>query len=290
MCDDHTQADNEKLFASGTLSRRGFGVGVGAIGLMAMLPSPANAVAVKGRDVLIDTPDGKADAFFIAPTKGKHPAVLIWPDVMSLRPAFRQMATRLAESGYAVLVINPYYRNIKAPVLAEGEHWGQPAVRERISPYRQALNRTTNESDAKAFVGWLDKQKQVNKKRGIATTGYCMGGPMTMVAAAAVPGRIKAGASFHGGGVASDKPDSPHLLVPQMKASYLFAIADNDDQRTPEEKDRLRAAFDAAKLDTEIEVYKGAMHGWCPPDSQVYNKEAAEKAWARQLALFKKAL
>jgi carboxymethylenebutenolidase len=290
MCDEFTEADNAGILSDGHLSRRAFGALAGVGGLSLLIPSPANALPTKGRDVLIDTPDGKADAYFVAPAKGKHPAVLIWPDIMSLRPAFRQMADRLAESGYAVLVVNLYYRSQKAPVLAPGENFGQPPVRERLMPLAQKVNATTNVVDAKAFIAFIDAQPEVDTKRGMATTGYCMGGPLTMRTAAAVPGRIKAGASFHGGGVATDKPDSPHLLVPQMKASYLFAIADNDDQRDPESKNRLRAAFDAAKLPAEIEVYKGAMHGWCPPDSAVYNAEQAEKAWARMLELFKKAL
>lgn len=290
MCDEHTEADNDALFKSGVLTRRGFGVGVGAASIAMLLPSPANAKAVKGKNVNIATPDGVAEAYFVAPTKGKHPGVLIWPDIMGLRPAFRGMADRLAESGYAVLVVNQFYRDKKTPILAEGEAFSQPPVRERLMGYRAKLTASATESDAKAFVGWLDKQKQVDKKRGVGTTGYCMGGPMTMITAASLSNRIRAGGSFHGGGVASNKPDSPHLLVPKMKASYLFAIADNDDQKTPDEKLLLRAAFDAAKLPAEIEVYTGAQHGWCPPDSTVYNAEAAEKAWARLLVLFEKAL
>lgn len=295
MCDDHTEADNEALFASGKLTRRNFGAMAGASSLMLAMPGlacaePAKATKFKGKEVVIATPDGSADAYFVAPKKGKHPAVLIWPDIMSLRPAFRQMADRLSGAGYAVLVINPYYRTAKAPVIAPTESFSDADVRARLMGLRAQLSGATNETDTKAFVGWLDAQKQVDISKGMATTGYCMGGPMTMVAAATAPDRIRAGASFHGGGVATDKSDSPHLLVPKMKASYLFAIADNDDQRSPDEKVRLREAFDAAKLTAEIEVYAGAQHGWCPPDSQVYNEVQAEKAWARQLALFQKAL
>lgn len=295
MCDEQTEADNQALFASGKITRRDFGAMAGASSLALVLPGAACATPpaktkFKGKDVIIDTPDGKADAYFVAPKKGKHPAVLIWPDIMSLRPAFRQMADRLSDSGYAVLVINPYYRTNKAPVIAPTESFSDAPVRARLMDSRAKLTRATNEADTKAFVGWLDKQKQVDIAKGMATTGYCMGGPMTMIAAATAPDRIRAGASFHGGGVATDKPDSPHLLVPRMKARYLFAIAENDDQRTPNEKAWLREAFDAAKLPAEIEVYAGAQHGWCPPDSQVYNEVQAEKAWARQLALFEKAL
>jgi len=288
MCDEFTEADNAE--SAGHVSRRAFGVLAGGGAMALMLPSPANALAIGGKDVIVTTPDGKADAYFVAPATGKHPGVLIWPDIMGLRPAFRQMADRLAQSGYAVLVVNPFYRAQKAPVLAPGESFGQPEVRARLMPLMQALTPTTQVTDAKAFVAFIDAQPQVDKQRGLATTGYCMGGPITMRTAAALPGRVKAGASFHGGGLATDKPDSPHLLVPKMKASYLFAIADNDDQRQPEAKDMLRTAFTAAKLPAEIEVYKGAQHGWCPPDSAAYNAEQAERAWARMLALFEKAL
>lgn len=290
MCDEHTEADNEALFKSGALTRRGFGVGIGAASLAMLLPSPADAMAIKGWVRKLATPDGLAESYFVAPTKGRHPAVLVWPDIMGLRPAFRKMADRLAESGYAVLVVNQFYRDKALPILAEGEAFSQDAVRARLMGYRGKLTPAATASDAAAFINWLDKQKQVDKKRGVGTTGYCMGGPMTMLTAAGLADRVRAGASFHGGGVATDKPDSPHLLVPKMKASFLFAIADNDDQKTPDEKVLLKAAFDAAKLPAEIEVYTGAQHGWCPPDSAVYDAEQAEKAWARMLVLFEKAL
>jgi carboxymethylenebutenolidase len=251
---------------------------------------PANALAVGGRDVTIATPDGSCDAYFVAPSSGRHPAVLVWPDIMGLRPAFRQMADRLAASGYAVLTVNPFYRSAKAPYTQPGETADSGTIRGRTGEYRKLLTPDAAVRDAKAFVAFLDAQKQVDKKRGVGTTGYCMGGPLTMRTAAAVPGRIRAGASFHGGGLAGDAPDSPHLLVPKMKARYLFAVAENDDQRNPQEKDKLRAAFAAAKLPAEIEVYAGAMHGWCPPDSRVYNQAQAERAWERLLHLFKTAL
>ena len=286
MCDEHTAEDNERFFAT----RRQFGVGVSAAGLMAVLPSPANAAVIAGRTVTIKTPDGECDAYFVAPVKGKHPAVLVWPDIMGLRPAFEQMGRRLAESGYAVLVVNQFYRGTRAPFLQPGEDWQQPDTLAKIKGWRAALTPAATARDASAFIGWLDQQPQVNAKRGVATTGYCMGGPMTMITAATIPGRVRAGASFHGGGIATDKPDSPHLLVPRMKAQFLFAVAANDDQRNPQEKETVRAAFAAAKLPAEIEVYEGAMHGWCPPDSKVYNQAQAERAWARQLALFGRAL
>jgi len=200
------------------------------------------------------------------------------------------MGKRLAESGYSVLVVNPYYRSAKAPVISEGASFQDPSVRDTVMPLARALNAETNSSDARAFVRFLDQQAAVDTTRKIGTMGYCMGGPITMRTAAAVPDRIGAGASFHGGGLVSDRADSPHLLVPKMKAHYLIAIAENDDQRDPDAKKSLRDSFDKAGLPAEIEVYEGAMHGWCPPDSAVYNEAQAERAWSRLLALFKTAL
>jgi carboxymethylenebutenolidase len=285
MCDDHTEADNARI-----LTRRAFGAGAGAAGLALLLPSPANAATVSGRRVQIKTPDGMADAYFVAPTTGKHPGVLVWPDIMGLRPAFEQMGRRLAESGYAVLVVNQFYRSVKAPFLKAGENFGQPAVRARIMPWREALTAEAVTRDGVAFTSFLDAQKEVDTKRGLASSGYCMGGPMTMQVAGARPDRYRAIASFHGAGLVSDKPDSPHLLIPKLKADALIAIAENDDQRGPEDKNVLRKAFAAAKRPAEIEVYAGAMHGWCPPDSQVYNQKLAERAWSRMLALFGRTL
>lgn len=283
MCDDLTEADNAKL------SRRDFGTLAGAAAIAALIPSPANAKPVKGRDVTFTTPDGTADGYYVAPTTGKHPAVLIWPDIMGIRPAAKQVADRLAQSGYAVLTINPFYRSVKGQFLKEGESFGTPSVREKIGPWRALLTPEAVTRDAVASVAWLDKQKEVNTQRGVGTTGYCMGGPFTMRTAAALPARVKAGASFHGGGIATDQPDSPHLLVPKMKAGFLFAVAQNDDQRNPNEKAQVRAAFAQAKLPAEIEVYP-ANHGWCMPDSAAYDQAAAEKAWGRLLVLLSKQL
>jgi carboxymethylenebutenolidase len=288
MCDDLTDADNERAF--GKVSRRDFAGMTGVAALAALLPAPANAQTLKHRDITIKTPDGVAQAYFTAPAKGRHPAVLVWPDVFGLRPAFRKMGERLAQSGYAVLTVNQFYRNSGLPIFKEGESWDQPEVRGRIMPWRQALTADAIARDAGAFLAFLDKQPEVDPKRGAGTTGYCMGGPIIMQTAAALPGRIRAAASFHGGGLATDKPDSPHLLIPKMKASFLIAVAENDDKRFPQEKETLRTAFAEAKLPAEIEVYAGAMHGWCPPDSPVYNQVQAEKAWGRLLALFGKSL
>jgi len=285
MCDDLTAADNDR----GGLSRREMGIALGATGLAALLPSPADAVPVAGRAVTIATPDGSADAFFVAPTRGRHPAVLVWPDIMGLRPAFEQMARRLAESGYAVLVVNQFYRSTKAPFLAPGESYDQPAVRDRITPWRAALTPAATTADGGAFVDWLDQQKEVDPRRPIGSSGYCMGGPMTIRTAAARPARVRAVASFHGGGLVGDAPDSPDKLVARLKGGALIAVAQNDDARRPQDKDVLRAAFAAAKIPAEIEVYP-ADHGWCPPDSRAYDRVQAERAWTRQLALFTKQL
>ncbi|BCA58996.1 dienelactone hydrolase family protein [Sphingomonas sp. HMP6] len=292
MCDEFTAADNDAHLGivTSAVTRRGFASLAGGAGLAMLLPVPANAAMISGKDVSIATPDGTADGYFVAPMKGKHPAVLMWPDIMGLRPAFRQMADRLAQSGYAVLVVNQFYRSTKAPFLAPGESYDQPAVRAKIGPFVAALSPAGTVRDATAFVAFLDAQKQVDKKRGVGTSGYCMGGPMVMRTAAAIPGRIKAGASFHGGGLVGTQPDSPNMLIPQMKASYLIAIAENDDARAPGDKEVLRAAFAAAKLSAEIEVYTGTKHGWCPPDSRVYDAAQADKAWGRMLELFKTSL
>jgi len=287
MCDqDHYEDDLEKY----KVSRRQFGaLSIGA-SMMALLPQAANAQTVTERDVTIKTPDGTCDAYFVHPAQGTHAAVLVWPDILGLRPAFRQMGKRLAESGYAVLTVNPFYRMKPSPVVPAGASFADPEVRKMVMPLAQGLNATTHVTDAKAFIAWLDTQKSVNTRRKVGTTGYCMGGPIVMRTAAAVPDRVGAGASFHGGGLATKNPDSPHLLIPQMKASFLIAVAENDDQRNPEEKNMLKDAYSAAKLPAEIEVYAGAAHGWCPPDSQVYNEKQAERAWSRLLALFGKAL
>ncbi len=287
MCDDRTNADNARYLHGKRLTRREFGAVSAGAGLTMLLPRPANAQDVSESEIEVTTPDGVCDSYFVHPASGAHPGVLIWPDAFGLRPAMRQMATRLAESGHSVLVVNQYYRTQKAPIV-ESTDFG--AARDTLMPLMRSLNADTNVRDAKAFVSFLDSQASVDNDRKMGTMGYCMGGPMTMRTAAAVPDRVGAGASFHGGGLVTDQPDSPHLLVPQMKAHYLFAIAANDDQRQPEAKDVLRETFDAAGLPAEIEVYEGAMHGWCPPDTQVYNEAQAERAWSRLLALFEGAL
>jgi len=292
MCDDITELENQGFYEK-QVSRRDFNLMAGgaAISLAFAGCAPGEAAAgIPESDVMIDTPDGTANAFFAHPSKGAHAAVLIWPDIVSLRPAFKMMAKRLAGDGYAALVINPYYRQTKETLIEPGQTFRDPAVREKIIPFARALSQETTRTDARAFVDWLDAQDAVDTGRKIGTTGYCMGGPMTMLTAHERNDRIGAGASFHGGGLATDKDNSPHLLIPEMKASYLIAIAENDDKRDPESKGTLKEAFSAAGLSAEIEVYAGTQHGWCPPDSAVYNEASANKAWERKLALFKSAL
>lgn len=286
MCNDNTEADLDRAGLS--VNRRSFSTLVGAGALASMLPVAAGAAGpVKGRDVEIGTADGTADAYFVAPASGRHPGVLVWPDIRGLRPAFRQMADRLAGDGYAVLCVNPFYRWQKSPVVDAANDWSDPAVREKLFGYLKQLDKALVTTDATAHLAFLDAQKEVDTGRGLGTTGYCMGGAMTIYTAALKPDRVRAAASFHGGGVATDKPDSPHLLIPGTNAGYLFAIADNDDKETPNEKVLLKEVLKPRKQWHEVEVYAGAMHGWCPPDGRAYDEAAAEKAWARQLELFR---
>ena len=292
MCDDDSLEDMiQYQLRSARLSRRQFGALSLGAGASSLLPPLAGAAAeVQESELDIKPPDGTADAHFVHPSRGAHPAVLMWPDIYGLRPAFRQMGKRLAESGYAVLVVNPFYRTKRAPTAPEHADFEDPATRAALMALAASLTAQTAVTDAKAFVAWLGGQPSVDRRRKMGTCGYCMSGPFTMRAAAALPDRIGAGASFHGGSLVTDTPDSPHLLVPKMKARYLFAIAESDDQRQPEAKNVLREAFATAKLPAEIEVYAGTIHGWCPTDSRVYNHDQAEKAWSRMLALFKAAL
>ncbi len=285
MCDEHAMTD----MADAQISRRRLGALTVGAGLMAVLPRVANAVDVKESDVVIKTPDGEAEAYFAHPSAGKAPAVLVWPDAFGLRPAFRQMGKRLAESGYAVLTINPYYRTAKVPALPAGLDFAKPDDRAQIMKLMGTLSPTTHVTDAKAFIAWIDAQSAVDTAKKMGTTGYCMGGPITMRTAAERPDRVGAAASFHGGGLVTDQPTSPHLLVPKIKADYLFAVAQNDDEKEPNAKVVLRDTFAANKLKAEIEVYPAA-HGWCPPDAAVYDQAQAEKAWGRMLAIFKTAL
>ena len=286
MCDqDHFEDDKLDYEAKGLVTRRQFSVLLGA-GVAMMLPRVVNAVSVADGDVTITTPDGSCDAYFVHPATGTAPGVLIWPDIFGRRPAFHQMAKRLAESGFSVLVVNPFYRTKKAPTADNGAATPIPS----LMPLARGLTETTHMTDAKAFIAWLDQQPSVAKNKKVGTQGYCMGGPMAFRTSAAVPDRVGAVASFHGGGLVTDQPNSPHLQASKTRAQFLIAVAANDDQRAPTEKDVLKETFAKANLPAEIEVYTGAAHGWCPPDSGVYNEPQAEKAWSRLLALYGKAL
>ena len=285
MCDqDHFEDELHDYEKRGLVTRRQFGLLVGA-GTCMVLPQVANAAAVTESEVTITTPDGVADAYFVSPATGTAPGVLVWPDIFGLRPAFRQMGKRLAELGYSVLVVNPFYRMKKAPTAPTGATTPIPD----LMPLAQALSETTHTTDAKAFIAWLDSQPSVAKNKKIGTQGYCMGGPIAFRTSAAMPDRVGAVASFHGGGLVTDQPNSPHLAAAKSKAQFLIAIASNDDQRSPNDKTVLKETLEKAKLPAEVEVYSGA-HGWCPPDLRVYNEPDAEKAWARLLALYGKAL
>src|SRR5580698_9454875 len=253
MCDqNHFEDDKKEFEARGLVTRKQFGMMLGA-GIAMMLPKVEGAVTVTESEVTIKTPDGTADCYFVHPATGTAAGVLMWPDIFGLRPAMRQMAKRLAESGYAVLVVNPFYRAKKAPTADAGA--ATPI--QQLMPLAQALNETTHMTDAKAFVAWLDTQPSVAKNRKIGTQGYCMGGPIAFRTAAAVPDRVGAVGSFHGGGLVNDTPNSPHLQAAKSKAQFLIAIAENDDAKAPNDKTVLKETFAKAKLPAEIEVYAG---------------------------------
>lgn len=298
MCDEHTETSNEAFFKEGGLSRRSaITAGAATLALANLATVEAEAQTTKlpvvEMELDIDTPDGKADVHFAVPAFGKHPAVLVWPDIMGLRPAFRGMGKRLAQAGYAVLTINPFYRIQRGQVFdATTEKFSDPPVRTRLVGLMQPTvgNPENCRKDATAMFEWLDKHGSVDSKKKAGTTGYCMGGPLVMRTAGFLPDRIGAGASFHGGGLYTTQPTSPHLLIPQMKATnMLIAVAQNDDAQDPTIKDKLRDEFAKTKIKAEIEVY-AAQHGWCPTDSQVYDEPLAEKAWTRLLANFKAGL
>jgi carboxymethylenebutenolidase len=287
MCDrDHAAEDLERLQSLGLITRKQFGGIMLAAGVAMLLPAVANAVAVTESEVTVKTPDGTADCYFVHPSAGTAPGVLLWPDIFGLRPAMRQMAKRLAQENYSVLVVNPFYRTQKAPTAPQGA--ATPI--QQVLPLAQTLSETTQVTDAKAFIGWLDQQSSVAKNRKVGTQGYCMGGAMAFRTAYAMPDRVGAVASFHGGnGLVTAMPNSPHLQVAMTKAQLLVAIAQNDDMQAPTEKDVMKDTFAKAGVTAEVEVYP-AMHGWCPPDSGVYSEPQAEKAWTRLLALYGKAL
>ncbi len=280
------------------LSRRDFVTMSIAAGIAVAAGSSASAqTPVVERNVEIKTPDGTCDAAFIHPATGAHPAVIIWPDAFGLRPAMRELGKRLAADGYSVLVPNPFYRVAKAPVFENASNFNFATDRAKLTPLMGSIGAAgAAERDAAAFVAFLDAQRQVDRTKKIGTQGYCMGGPLVMRTTAAVPDRLGAGASFHGGGLVTDQPTSPHLLAPKIKARMYIGVAANDDAQQPKAKDELRSAFAAAKVPAEVEVYPQAQHGWCIPDMPqqngmpIYNKEAADRAWGKLLALYKAGL
>ena len=289
MCDDFTaHADDDALSARG-IDRRTFAVSGAAAAMLAAWSGQAGAQTARRlteRTVTFETADGRADAFFVHPARGKHPAVIMWPDIGGLREAYKAMARRLAAAGFAVLAVNQYYRSARAPVLTSFAEWRTPPGQAKLAPMIAALTGDAVTRDATAFVAWLDEQRAVNTERKIGTCGYCMGGPFTVRTAAAVHARVGAAASFHGSRLVTDQPDSPHNFLALTQASYLIAIARNDDARTPGDKDTLRAAALEGGRPAEIEVY-AADHGWCTLDSPVYDKAEADRAWGRMLELFK---
>jgi carboxymethylenebutenolidase len=283
------------------ITRRDFVAMTMAAGIAAAAGSEAEAQQqVVEANVEIKTADGTCDAAFIHPATGAHPGVIIWADAFGLRPSMRQIARTLAGSGYSVLVPNPFYRVARAPVFesASNFNFNDPAQRSKITPLMGSINAEgAAERDAAAFVPWLDSQKQVDRTKKIGTQGYCMGGALVMRTAAAQANRIGAGASFHGGGLATANPNSPHLLAPKIRGRMYIAVAADDDGKDPEAKTRLKDAFDAAKVPAEVEVYPRAAHGWCVPDmpmqpggAPIYNKAEADRAWAKLLALYKAGL
>jgi carboxymethylenebutenolidase len=277
------------------VSRREFVALSLAAGLGVAARTAASAdLRVIDRSVAIQTRDGICDAAFFHPDHGSYPAVLIWPDSLGLRPALRQLGNRMAAEGYSVLVPNHLYRTAKAPVFKQPfDPVSDPGDKEEYRRHAAAfLAPGASDRDAIAYIEFLDAQAQVNKAMKIGTHGYCLGGPYVLRTAALFPDRIGAGASFHGGFLATGKPDSPHLLAPKIKARLYFAIASDDDAREPAVKDKLIQAFTAAKVRAEIEVFANARHGWCVPDHKpaADNKADAERAWRRLVALYKEAL
>ena len=256
--------------------------------------------SVVDTNVDVKTPDGTSDAVFVHPATGTHPGVLIWTDAFGRRPSMLNIAKRIAAAGYSVLLPNPFYRTAKAPVFEDASKFdfGNPTDRAKLGPLMGPLNADgAAERDAIAFIAFLDAQRQVDRNKKVGTQGYCMGGPLIVRTAAAVPNRVGAAASFHGGGLVTTMPTSPHLLAPKIKARMYFGIATNDDMQQPTAKDVLRQAFADAKVPAEIEVYPTAQHGWCVPDMPnqangmpIYNKEAAERAWGKLVALYKAGL
>lgn len=284
MCD----SDNQHEFTvDASFTRRSAVLGISSAAAAAMLPRTAFAANVTEKDVIVPTPDGSADAVLFHPAKaGSWPAVLMWPDILGLRPVFREMGRRLAGAGYIVLVPNPFYRTKRAPVVTGAFDFNDRAAFGKLLELKEPLTDARVDSDAKAFIAFLDKQKQTNRRKGAGVQGYCFSGPFAFRTAAVRPDRIRAVATFHGGGLVTKEANSPHLLIPKTKARFLVAIARNDDQKQPDAKDVLRSAFAAVKRPAVVEVYP-ADHGWCVGGSPSYDEASAERAWAELLRLYR---
>ena len=300
MCTDH---DHQGLIRDAGLTRREFVMGLGglavasSVGSTALaaeaLPAAATKAAANGsaanlveRDVEVPTADGTADAVLFYPAgKGQWPAVLVWPDILGLRPVFRELGRRLAAQGYTVLVPNPFYRSKRAPVVEGTFDFGNPADRAMVFALRGAMSDAGIDSDSTAYLKFLDAQPQTNRRMKAGVQGYCMGGPFSFRTAAAVPERIGAVASFHGAGLVTGDPSSPHLLIAKTHAEFLVAIAKNDDAKEPSAKETLQAAFKAAGRAATVEVYQ-ANHGWCVFGGQSYSETEAERAWAELSKLY----
>ena len=284
MCD----SDNHQGFIVDTsFTRRSIVLGMSAAAAVAGLPNAAFAADVVEKDVTVPTSDGSADAALFHPAgSGSWPAVLMWPDILGLRPVFREMGRRLASAGYTVLVPNPFYRVKRAPIVSGPFDFNNPQDMAKLNGLRDALTGSAIDRDATAFITFLDKQKQTNRRKAAGVQGYCFSGPFAFHTAAARSDRVHAVATFHGGGLVTKDPNSPHLLIPKTKASFLVAIAHNDDQKQPDAKDVLKATFASAKRPAIVEVYP-ADHGWCVPGSQTYDQASAERAWAELLRLYR---
>jgi len=288
MCD----SDNQPFIVDTSMTRRSVMVGLSSIAAATALSGTvfAATASVSETDVTIKTADGSADAALFRPAKrGRFPAVLLWPDILGLRPVFREMGRRLAAQGYVVLVPNPFYRTRRAPIVTGPFDFGDKAAVGKLMELKSTLTDGRVDSDTRAYLAFLDQQRQVDRHKGVGVQGYCFSGPYAFRAAALLPGRVRAAASFHGGGLVTKEPNSPHLLIARSKARFLVAIAQNDDQKQPDAKNVLKAAFASAKRPATVEVYP-ADHGWCVAGSQAYNEAAAERAWAELLKLYRSTL
>jgi carboxymethylenebutenolidase len=292
MCSD---GNHQGFVADTSVTRRSVILTLSAVAAASGLAVPAfaddpGARPVTEKDVLVRTADGNADAALFTPSgKGKWPAVLMWPDILGLRPVFREMGKRLAAQGYVVLVVNPYYRMKKAPVVTGPFDFNSKDAMAGLMVYRNRLTDEMVDRDSAAYVSFLDAQPQTDRRRKAAVQGYCMSGPLSFRTAAARPDRVGAVATFHPGALVTDKPSSPHLLIPKTRASFLVLIAKNDADRMPDEADTLRKAFAAAHRQATVEVYP-ANHGWTVAGSQTYDEQQAERAWAALLPFYRSSI